>query len=104
MRGREEFSSSSGVDGARSPSLFSQSLPNSRHHTGETPMKNPMALTGRTIVVTGAGQGIGRAISQLVLDLDGNVVLVERNAETLAASASAMPADRSLAIEGNVAA
>ena len=34
------------------------------------------------------GQGIGRAISELVLDLGGNAVLVERNAETLAATAA----------------
>ncbi|MBL6081163.1 SDR family oxidoreductase [Belnapia sp. T18] len=66
-------------------------------------MRNPMELTGRTVIVTGAGQGIGRAISELVLDLGGNAVLVERNAETLAATAAALPADRTLAVQGNVA-
>jgi len=66
-------------------------------------MQNPMALTGRTIIVTGAGQGIGRAITELVLGLGGNAVLVERNPETLAATAGTLPADRILALEGNVA-
>lgn len=66
-------------------------------------MRNPMALTGRTIIVTGAGQGIGRAITELVLDLGGNAVLVERNPETLAATAATMDAGRILAVQGNVA-
>ena len=66
-------------------------------------MKNPMALTGRTIIVTGAGQGIGKAITELVLDLGGNAVMVERNPETLRAAAAALPGDRVLALEGNVA-
>jgi NAD(P)-dependent dehydrogenase (short-subunit alcohol dehydrogenase family) len=66
-------------------------------------MRNPMELTGRTIIVTGAGQGIGRAITELVLDLGGNAVLVERNPETLAATAAEMDADRILAVQGNVA-
>lgn len=33
---------------------------------------NPMALDGLNIVVTGAGQGIGRAVAQQVLRLGGN--------------------------------
>jgi len=33
---------------------------------------NPMSLEGRTIIVTGAGQGIGRAIADLVVALGGN--------------------------------
>jgi len=66
-------------------------------------MRNPMELTGRTVIVTGAGQGIGRAISELALDLGGNVVLVERNPDTLAAAAAAMDQDRILPVQGNVA-
>ncbi len=65
-------------------------------------MLNPMALTDRTIIVTGAGQGIGRAISQLVLDLGGNAVIVERNPDTLAESAKLFGAERCLAIQGDV--
>lgn len=53
-------------------------------------MHNPMALTGRTVIVTGTGQGIGRAISKLVRDLGGNLVMVERNPETFAAVSAAL--------------
>jgi 3-oxoacyl-[acyl-carrier protein] reductase len=66
-------------------------------------MRNPMEMSGRTVIVTGAGQGIGRAISELFLDLGANVVLVERNPETLEATASAMDRDRILPVLGNVA-
>ncbi|NOG71989.1 SDR family NAD(P)-dependent oxidoreductase [Roseicella sp. DB1501] len=66
-------------------------------------LKNPMALTGRTIIVTGAGQGIGRAISELVLGLGGNAVLVERNRETLEKTAGELDRDRTLPVLGNVA-
>lgn len=64
---------------------------------------NPMDLSGRTVIVTGAGQGIGKAISQLVCNLGGNAVLVERNPETLAATIREFPADRALGVLGNVA-
>lgn len=65
-------------------------------------MKNPMEMTGRTVIVTGAGQGIGRAISELALDLGANVVMVERNPETLAATAAALDSDRVLPVQGDV--
>jgi 3-oxoacyl-[acyl-carrier protein] reductase len=65
-------------------------------------MRNPMELTGRTIVVTGTGQGIGRAISELVLELGGNLVMVERNPETFAAVSAALAGERTLAIQGDV--
>jgi 3-oxoacyl-[acyl-carrier protein] reductase len=66
-------------------------------------MMNPMDLTGRTIVVTGAGQGIGRAITELVLGLGGNAVMVERNPETLQKTAAELDRDRTLPVLGNVA-
>ena len=66
-------------------------------------MKNPMEMTGRTVIVTGAGQGVGKALSELFLDLGANVVLVERNPETLASTVAAMPQDRVLGVLGNVA-
>jgi 3-oxoacyl-[acyl-carrier protein] reductase len=40
-------------------------------------MKNPMSLEGHNIVVTGAGQGIGEAISRLVVDLGGKAIMVD---------------------------
>lgn len=51
------------------------------------PMNMPLAsdaLSGKSIVVTGAGQGIGRAISELCASLGANVAMVDMNAETLA--------------------
>src|SRR5215212_9360005 len=80
-----------------------------RWHTAPTPggsgtdMRNPMDMTGRTAVVTGAGQGIGKAISELFLDLGANVVLGERNPDTLASAAASMDKDRTLPVLGNVA-
>lgn len=47
-------------------------------------MLNPMSLQDKTYIVTGAGQGIGLAISTIILDLGGRVVGVDINPETLA--------------------
>jgi NAD(P)-dependent dehydrogenase (short-subunit alcohol dehydrogenase family) len=43
-----------------------------------------MGLIGHTVLVTGAGSGIGRAIAQRLLDSGANVVLVGRRETTLA--------------------
>lgn len=63
----------------------------------------PMGLQGRNVIVTGAGQGIGRAISQLVLDLGGTVTAVDMNKDAIEAFAAEAGADRVLAVAGNVA-
>jgi NAD(P)-dependent dehydrogenase (short-subunit alcohol dehydrogenase family) len=42
-----------------------------------------MGLTGHTVIVTGAGSGIGRAIAVRLLDSGANVVLVGRREATL---------------------
>lgn len=65
-------------------------------------LQKPMNLTGRTVIVTGAAQGIGKAISQLCSAQEANVVLVDRNGETLAATAAEFPAERTLALDGDV--
>lgn len=62
-----------------------------------------MDLQGRNIIVTGAGQGIGRAVSQLVLDLGGTVTAVDMNKEAIDSFAAEAGADRVLAVAGNVA-
>lgn len=49
-------------------------------------MNHPMSLVGRNIVITGAGQGIGLALSRLVLELGGRVAAIDLNADTLAAA------------------
>lgn len=65
---------------------------------------NPIvSLEGRTIVVTGAGQGIGKALVEAVIGLGGNAVAVDLNGETLGAVVSALPAERVLAVQGSVA-
>ncbi|MDM0066805.1 SDR family NAD(P)-dependent oxidoreductase [Variovorax sp. J31P207] len=65
---------------------------------------NPIVtLEGRTIVVTGAGQGIGKAIVETVVALGGNAIAIDLNGETLGAVAAELPKERVLAIQGSVA-
>jgi 3-oxoacyl-[acyl-carrier protein] reductase len=59
-------------------------------------------LQGKNIVVTGAAQGIGRAISELVLELGGTVTAVDMNAQGLE-SLAANSDERVLACVGSVA-
>jgi 3-oxoacyl-[acyl-carrier protein] reductase len=59
-------------------------------------------LQGRHVIVTGAGQGIGRAISQLVLDLGGTVTAVDMNDEGINSLAAQSGSDRVLPLAGNV--
>ncbi len=66
-------------------------------------MRNPMELEGRHIIVTGAAQGIGRAITGLALDLGACVTLVDANADTLRATAAAFDPERVLGLAGSVA-
>jgi 3-oxoacyl-[acyl-carrier protein] reductase len=61
-----------------------------------------VSLEGRTLVVTGAGQGIGKAIVELGIDLGANVVAVDLNAETLNAALAPLPAGRVQAVVGSV--
>lgn len=61
-----------------------------------------VSLEGRTIVVTGAGQGIGKALAELSIALGGNVVAVDLNAETLQAAMAPLPQERVLAVVGSV--
>ena len=46
-------------------------------------MNSPFDLTGRTVLITGAGTGIGRASAVLASQLGAKLVLVARNAERL---------------------
>ena len=44
---------------------------------------NPLAMKGRTILVTGASSGIGRETAILLSELEANVILAGRNRERL---------------------
>ncbi|MBR9909279.1 MAG: SDR family oxidoreductase [Gammaproteobacteria bacterium] len=65
-------------------------------------MSNPMSLQGRTIVITGAGQGIGLATAQQAYELDANLVLVDINPDTLNEVARQFDRDRVLVCAGNI--
>ncbi|CAA2109999.1 SDR family NAD(P)-dependent oxidoreductase [Variovorax paradoxus] len=65
-------------------------------------MQNLVTLEGRTIVVTGAGQGIGKAIAQLVIELGGNVVALDLNPDSLKAAMAELPAARVQQVVGSV--
>ena len=61
-----------------------------------------VSLEGRTVIVTGAGQGIGQALTVQALDLGANVVALDLNADTLHAALAPLPAGRVMAVVGNV--
>ncbi len=42
-----------------------------------------MSLTGHKVLITGAGQGIGRACAEVFASLGADLVLLDKNAETL---------------------
>lgn len=54
-------------------------------------MQHPMSLEGRTIIVTGAAQGIGAAAARQIVELGGTAVLVDMNAGKLADVAAGLP-------------
>jgi len=56
-------------------------------------MHNPLNLTGRRILVTGAASGIGRATAILVSRLAGRVAAVDQNQEGLEAVMSSLEGD-----------
>ncbi|MDE1145118.1 MAG: SDR family NAD(P)-dependent oxidoreductase [Azospirillaceae bacterium] len=65
-------------------------------------MTNPMDLTGRNILITGAGQGIGLATAQLLSRLGANLTLVERNEDTLSQALPHFPPDTVLGRVGSI--
>ena len=65
-------------------------------------MQDVMSLEGKTIVVTGAAQGIGQAVASLAIGLGARVVGVDLNGDKLHAFAETM-SGRLLPYVGSVA-
>ncbi len=65
-------------------------------------MTNPMNLSDRTILVTGAAQGIGLATSKLLSDLGANVILLDRSAEQLESALAEFDVSRTMVAAGSV--
>lgn len=66
-------------------------------------MSELVSLKDRTILITGAAQGMGKALVELCLDLGANVVGVDMNADGLDTLAAAVDKKRFMAAKGNVA-
>ena len=49
-------------------------------------------LAGKTVVVTGAGRGLGAAFSSILTELGARVIMTGRNPEALGATAEAIRA------------
>ena len=54
-------------------------------------MYNPMSLSGKTIIVTGAASGIGKECAVLINKLGGNLLLLDKNEAGLQAVARQLP-------------
>jgi len=66
-------------------------------------MINPMNLDGRVVMVTGAGQGIGRAIAELAVELGGKVVAIDVKPDGVNELVAALGKNRAAAFVGSVA-
>ncbi|MGB3067677.1 MAG: SDR family NAD(P)-dependent oxidoreductase [Ottowia sp.] len=64
-------------------------------------MKNIVSLQDKTILVTGAAQGIGRAVAELALELGANVGVVDLNRDAIQ-SFAAEHGNRVMAFAGSV--
>jgi 3-oxoacyl-[acyl-carrier protein] reductase len=65
-------------------------------------MNDMVTLKGRTVVITGAAQGIGKAAVDLVVALGGNVIALDLNGATLKDALAPLPADQVMAVVGSV--
>lgn len=66
-------------------------------------MTTPFGLTGRTVIVTGAAQGIGRAVATSAVAMGARVVVVDLNDSAIAGLARDLGEDKALAVAGSVA-
>jgi NADP-dependent 3-hydroxy acid dehydrogenase YdfG len=64
--------------------------------------KGMKSFKGRVVIVTGAGAGVGHAVTDSFVDKAANVVLIGRNLSTLDASAESFPKERVMTISCDV--
>jgi len=65
-------------------------------------MKNPMNMSGNNVVITGAGQGVGAAVAELVVELGGKAILVDVKGEELEQVADKLGCDNTDVYVGSV--
>jgi 3-oxoacyl-[acyl-carrier protein] reductase len=65
-------------------------------------MINPMSLSERTVIVTGAAQGIGLGVARLVVALGGNAVIADMNSDALEAAVGTLPSANALGVQAKV--
>lgn len=65
-------------------------------------LNNPMNLDGMTIVVTGAAQGIGKAVADLAYSLGASLVVIDMNADLIGEVSKSYDENRVLALSGSV--
>jgi 3-oxoacyl-[acyl-carrier protein] reductase len=65
-------------------------------------MTDLVSLEGRTIIVTGAAQGIGKATTELAIKLGGAVVALDLNGDALKAAVGSLPSERVMTVTGSV--
>lgn len=75
---------------------------NAQPNSNRIPNTNPMSLEGKVIMVTGAGQGIGKAVSELLVDLGARVALVDWNEDSARALGETLGSDKSHVWTGSV--
>lgn len=61
-----------------------------------------LSLDGKTIVITGAAQGVGRAIAEMALELGANIAAADLNAGLLEAFRDSAGSDRMFVMDGDV--
>lgn len=66
-------------------------------------MKNPMSLEGQNIIVTGASQGVGESVADLIVGLGGRAILVDVQEDKLAGVADRLGAGNADVHVGSVA-
>jgi meso-butanediol dehydrogenase/(S,S)-butanediol dehydrogenase/diacetyl reductase len=64
--------------------------------------KNTYPFAGSTVIVTGAGSGIGQAIARAFLEQGANVAVAARRVEQLEETVAGFPAERTLVVPADV--